>query len=126
MAPEMIARQPHGWQVDIWGQAVCVLELANHRPPDNTSVRHCVCVDVYDCVVLVCTAVVCVVGGGVYGCCVWCVCVVSCVPTLTEWAGSASFVPRRHRQAPLARPPGELVRLLCMCVCLCVVQHARQ
>ena len=41
MPPEMILRQPHGPAADIWSMGVCLLELANHRPPDNSSVlRH--------------------------------------------------------------------------------------
>ena len=40
MPPEMILRQPHGTAADIWSMAVCVLELANHHPPDNSSVYH--------------------------------------------------------------------------------------
>lgn len=37
----MILRNPHGPPADVWSMAVCLLELANHHPPDNTSVlRH--------------------------------------------------------------------------------------
>ena len=41
MPPEMILRKGHGPPADIWSMAVCLLELANHHPPDNSSVlRH--------------------------------------------------------------------------------------
>lgn len=37
----MVLRRPHGPAADIWSFAVCLLELANHRPPTNVSVmRH--------------------------------------------------------------------------------------
>lgn len=37
----MILRKPHGPPADIWSMGVCIIELANHRPPDNSSVlRH--------------------------------------------------------------------------------------
>ncbi|MDP2438622.1 MAG: protein kinase [archaeon] len=39
MAPEMICGVPHSFPVDIWSFMVCMLELANRRPPDCKNVR---------------------------------------------------------------------------------------
>jgi hypothetical protein len=39
MAPEMIQGKPHSYPVDIWSFMVCMLELANRRPPDAKNVR---------------------------------------------------------------------------------------
>eukprot|EP01103_Thecamoeba_quadrilineata_P003129 TRINITY_DN12946_c0_g1_i1.p1 TRINITY_DN12946_c0_g1~~TRINITY_DN12946_c0_g1_i1.p1 ORF type:complete len:619 (-),score=119.81 TRINITY_DN12946_c0_g1_i1:250-1893(-) len=35
MPPEMIRKEPHGLLVDIWSLGICLLELANTRPPNH-------------------------------------------------------------------------------------------
>eukprot|EP01104_Vermistella_antarctica_P012562 TRINITY_DN366_c0_g1_i1.p1 TRINITY_DN366_c0_g1~~TRINITY_DN366_c0_g1_i1.p1 ORF type:complete len:512 (-),score=108.28 TRINITY_DN366_c0_g1_i1:178-1713(-) len=37
MPPEMIRRQTHNAKADIWSLAICLLELANGRPPNSKS-----------------------------------------------------------------------------------------
>lgn len=39
MAPEMIRGDFHSYPVDIWSFMVCMLELANRRPPDSRNVK---------------------------------------------------------------------------------------
>jgi len=39
MAPEMIRGEPHSYPVDIWSFAICMLELANRKPPNVTNVK---------------------------------------------------------------------------------------
>jgi serine/threonine protein kinase len=37
LAPEMIQRQPYGVKVDVWSLGVCLMELANGKPPHSRS-----------------------------------------------------------------------------------------
>jgi tRNA A-37 threonylcarbamoyl transferase component Bud32 len=39
MAPEMVRGEPHTYPVDIYSFAVCMLELANRKPPNATNVK---------------------------------------------------------------------------------------
>ena len=39
MAPEMIRGEFHSYPVDVWSFMVCLLELANRRPPDSSNVK---------------------------------------------------------------------------------------
>ena len=39
MAPEMIRGEEHSFGVDIWSFVVCMLELANQRPPNGDNVK---------------------------------------------------------------------------------------
>jgi serine/threonine protein kinase len=39
MAPEMIRGVPHSYGVDIWSFTVCMLELANQRPPNARNIK---------------------------------------------------------------------------------------
>eukprot|EP00008_Paramoeba_atlantica_P015115 CAMPEP_0201492572 /NCGR_PEP_ID=MMETSP0151_2-20130828/33714_1 /ASSEMBLY_ACC=CAM_ASM_000257 /TAXON_ID=200890 /ORGANISM="Paramoeba atlantica, Strain 621/1 / CCAP 1560/9" /LENGTH=489 /DNA_ID=CAMNT_0047879455 /DNA_START=114 /DNA_END=1583 /DNA_ORIENTATION=+ len=39
MAPEMIRGEPHDGLVDIWSFTVCMLELANQRPPNASNIK---------------------------------------------------------------------------------------
>jgi serine/threonine protein kinase len=37
MPPEMIRNEPHGFPADIWSFAVCLIEMADQRPPNRKS-----------------------------------------------------------------------------------------
>ena len=37
MPPEMIKRQPHGLEIDIWSLGIVALEMANGYPPNKQS-----------------------------------------------------------------------------------------
>eukprot|EP01129_Flabellula_baltica_P004138 TRINITY_DN1415_c0_g1_i1.p1 TRINITY_DN1415_c0_g1~~TRINITY_DN1415_c0_g1_i1.p1 ORF type:complete len:321 (+),score=69.13 TRINITY_DN1415_c0_g1_i1:263-1225(+) len=37
MPPEMIKREPHGLEIDIWSLGICILEMANGFPPNRQS-----------------------------------------------------------------------------------------
>ena len=39
MAPEMIQGKPHSFGVDIWSFTVCMLELANQKPPNASNIK---------------------------------------------------------------------------------------
>jgi len=38
MAPEMIRREPYDNKIDIWSFAICLLELANRHPPNDSNI----------------------------------------------------------------------------------------
>ena len=35
MPPEMIQCKPHGYAADIWSFAICLIEMADKRPPNR-------------------------------------------------------------------------------------------